>query len=348
MSEEKLNDIARELQRLAELTDTPLLAPVPVVDGSVKLMLFGRTSGDTPDPDDPGFVRSIHHAAKPALYGDNRAAFSVELDERGVTILDQAMRGEMAPIARDLRPGLPGAAAGLPRQAQDRLGPHPGHHGQDLRARGAVHSRPDPEHGRQARSRTASSPSRPTPSCPRTKAARSPQRRDAAVARVRDMITDAFFESSVDPLRQAPDGWDKAAGIIKSFAPQRFAPLGVFSYKKTHYTRIGLEAARRRLLRAHHAQALDVSAGPPVRPVPRARPGARSAAGSSSQRQRRRPVVQAPQGSRACSAPTSTTSRCARSRATLDLRQRHQDAAARQEQAGRGGRVAVDSRRRAR
>ena len=98
MSEDRMQEIARKLERLAELPDTPILSPVPVVDGCVKLMLFGRTSGDAPDPDDPGFVRSIHHAAKPALYGDNRAAFSVELDDRGITILDQAMRGEMAPI----------------------------------------------------------------------------------------------------------------------------------------------------------------------------------------------------------------------------------------------------------
>ena len=46
------------------------------------------------------------------------------------------------------------------------------------------------------------------------------------MARVRDMITDAFFESSLDPLREAPDGWDKARDIIKSFSPQRQARFG--------------------------------------------------------------------------------------------------------------------------
>lgn len=92
MSEAELEAVRRELQRLAGLADLPRLTPVPVVDGSVKLMLFGRTSGDTPAEDDAGFVRAMHHAAKPALYGDNRAAFSVELDDRGITILDQAMR----------------------------------------------------------------------------------------------------------------------------------------------------------------------------------------------------------------------------------------------------------------
>src|SRR4029453_3325890 len=64
------------------------------------------------------------------------------------------------------------------------------------------------------------------------------ERGDAAVARVKDMITDAFFEGSIDPLHEPPDGWDRAAEMIKSFAPQRFSPFGVFSYKQLDYTRI--------------------------------------------------------------------------------------------------------------
>lgn len=103
MSEQELEAMRAQLQALAGLDALPKLSPVPVVDGSVKLMLFGRMSGEEADdddapPTDPGFVRAMHHAAKPGLYGDNRAAFSVELDERGITILDAAMRGEMAPI----------------------------------------------------------------------------------------------------------------------------------------------------------------------------------------------------------------------------------------------------------
>ena len=110
------------------------------------------------------------------------------------------------------------------------------------------------------------------------------------------MITDAFFESSLDPLRQPPDGWDKAARRSSSRSRRSaFAPLGVFSYKKTHYTRIDQQAPGRRLLRAHDDQAHDLSAGPPVRTVP-----PRSVRVSTRTRlitrvDRRRSVVQAPQ-----------------------------------------------------
>src|SRR5262245_12290178 len=89
MSDSDMATLRQQLQRLANLDQLPNISPVPVVDGSVKLMIFGQMSGDAPNPDGTGFVRSIRSAAKPALYGDNRAAFSMELDDRGVTILDQ-------------------------------------------------------------------------------------------------------------------------------------------------------------------------------------------------------------------------------------------------------------------
>ena len=57
LSDEELADIRRQLQRLAGLDELPRLSPVPVVDGSVKLMIFGRMSGDKPGEDDAGFVR---------------------------------------------------------------------------------------------------------------------------------------------------------------------------------------------------------------------------------------------------------------------------------------------------
>jgi len=237
MSEEELGTVRRELQRLARLDDLPRLAPVPVVDGSVKLMLFGRMSGDTPATGDPGFVRAIHHAAKPALYGDNRAAFSVELDDRGITILDQAMRGEMAPIGvvygldyLALRPAYHVRLKIDWDRVQDIMDTTFGHEGlfTDIQIQDTV------EKLEEKRVIEFSADT----FVPEDEGGTITERRDAAVARVRDMIKDAFFESSLNPLRQAPDGWDKAADIIKSFSPQRSSPLGVFSYKKTHYSRI--------------------------------------------------------------------------------------------------------------
>jgi hypothetical protein len=237
LSEEELDNVRQELQRLANLDELPRLSPAPVVDGSVKLMLFGRMTGDAPGADDAGFVRAIHHSAKPALYGDNRAAFSVELDDRGITILDQAMRGEMAPIGvvygldyLALRPAYHVKLSIDWNRVQDILDETYGHEGLFT----SIQIQDTVEKLEEDRAIVFEVDT----FVPEDEGGTVLERRDAAVARVRDMITDAFFESSIDPLRQAPDGWDKARDIIKSFSPQRQAPLGVFSYKKTHYSRI--------------------------------------------------------------------------------------------------------------
>jgi hypothetical protein len=109
--QQRIDAISEELRSRAGLDGTPRLAPVLVIDGSVRMMLFGKES-PPPDEDDddrgpatpaatpgtPEFVIKINHAAKPSLYGDNQAAFSVQLDAEGVTILDQALQGEMSPI----------------------------------------------------------------------------------------------------------------------------------------------------------------------------------------------------------------------------------------------------------
>jgi hypothetical protein len=106
--------IADQLRQSHKLPGPPRLAPPQIVDGSVRMMLFGKESppqpvpGEKPkpapgvlpgaDPAGPQFVLRINHPAKPSLYGDEQAAFSVELDQEGVTILDAALRGEMSPI----------------------------------------------------------------------------------------------------------------------------------------------------------------------------------------------------------------------------------------------------------
>ena len=106
---DRLAAIADQLRGEAQLSDQPRLAPVPLIGGTVRMMLFGKESpneetglpGSHPEGEEvpgPQFVQKIVHAANPSLYGDNQAAFSVRLDQEGVTILDQAMRDEMLPI----------------------------------------------------------------------------------------------------------------------------------------------------------------------------------------------------------------------------------------------------------
>lgn len=105
---ERLAAIADQLRGEAGLSGTPRLAPVPLIGGTVRMMLFGKESpkeetglpGGRDEDEVPGpqFVQKIVHSASPSLYGDNQAAFSVRLDQAGATVIDQAIRDEMLPI----------------------------------------------------------------------------------------------------------------------------------------------------------------------------------------------------------------------------------------------------------
>jgi hypothetical protein len=122
-----LSEVANQVERQLNLSSTPRLSPVTFVDGAVKLLMLGAESADpttatgtagsspaatssaapatavattVPAPAaGPQFVIKIENAAKPALYGDNQATFSVQLDQYGATIMEQALQGQLAPIA---------------------------------------------------------------------------------------------------------------------------------------------------------------------------------------------------------------------------------------------------------
>jgi hypothetical protein len=123
-----LSEVANQIEHQLNLTSTPRLSPVTFTDGAVKLLILGAQSADpstTPAPSGggasggtatataspavqtvvappasgPQFVVKVQNAAKPALYGDNQATFSVQLDQYGATIMEQALQGQLAPIA---------------------------------------------------------------------------------------------------------------------------------------------------------------------------------------------------------------------------------------------------------
>ena len=136
LNQSEVDDIAMEIQRQARLPSRPSVVPVPLQDGTVKMMLFGQESGPPPTPaagaptpppaTAPKFVVKMQHSGKPALYGDNGAAFSVQLDQWGATILDKALRG-LETFNRDrLRARLRRPPAGLFSAIENRLEPRAG------------------------------------------------------------------------------------------------------------------------------------------------------------------------------------------------------------------------------
>ena len=256
-----LDDVAEELKRSLHLTRTPTLGPLPVVDGTVRLLLLGASTPETPasgtKPSSSGssgssaaaaaaaaagpkFVTRIDQSAHPALYGDNQAVFSVSLDAAGVTVLQKALQGEMAPMGivysldyLALRPAynvrLHIDWDRVQKSMDEQFG------ADFLFFQSQIDTAVDklvekrvvqmdvdtfvPE-GEDSSSVIAS--------------------RDRAVQEVRDMITNAFFQPSLDPTKEKPDGWDKATQFLES-ASRMGATGGLggaFSYKKTDYTRI--------------------------------------------------------------------------------------------------------------
>jgi len=99
-----LDDIAMEVKRLFRLRDNPIMSPVILEGGTVRLIILGRASDAAGQPvldDDqqPRFVTKIEHASSPALYGDNNAIFSVELDQEGVELIENSLvHSELMPV----------------------------------------------------------------------------------------------------------------------------------------------------------------------------------------------------------------------------------------------------------
>lgn len=110
VAEEVLDEVREEIKRVFDVDGQPRLAPVLLEDGAVRLMILGKETPDDDEeppspataPDDashlPEFVLKISHPAKPSLYGDNHAIFSVLLDEAGTTAVLASLEGHMMPV----------------------------------------------------------------------------------------------------------------------------------------------------------------------------------------------------------------------------------------------------------
>jgi hypothetical protein len=258
LSDAEVDNLASEIRRLGRLTRQPSVAPIQPIDGSVRLLIMGKDSvpaATAPRPGQPApapeaarFVLKATHFAKPALFGDNGASFSVELDAEGTAIMEAALKGEITPMVvvysvdfAGLRPAFSVRLKIDWDRVQTALDETFGH--ESFFTTTEINNAVDKLVESQAIVMEADNFVPDAGDAGKAVAARFEDARN----RVQEMITDAFFEASLPPMKERPDGWDRAIDTFSQFSRQAAMMgatggiggfIGTFSYKKTNYTRI--------------------------------------------------------------------------------------------------------------
>jgi hypothetical protein len=252
--EERLANVAAEIRRLDGLDRDPLLAPVQVENGSVRLMALGQASAPPPGPGQPPappagtpprFVMRINppYESKPALYGDNAAIFSVELDAEGVQLVEASLlQGTMLPIGviyslefYALRPAFTVALTADWDRVQK--------HFEESFGFDVMFASVDIDKVVDELIESRAVVIDVTSFLPEGEDAGSwVGRRDQAINDFKDMVLDSFFEPSIEPLKEEEDGWDRfthtAERLSLLAATGGLAGAVKFHYVKRDITRI--------------------------------------------------------------------------------------------------------------
>lgn len=252
VDQDRLDAVALQLKQLHRLRDQPILAPVILETGTVRLMILGEETPEpadggqpTTDDDDaaePRFVVKIAHPAKPALYGDNQAIFSVELDADGVQLVEESLQGELMPIGivysltfLALRP----AFSVRVHADWDRVQ----HHFQESFGFDVLFSSVQIDEVIDELIENQIVTIEIDTFLPEGEENGSfIGRRDQAISDFKDMVLETFFEPSLEPVREEEDGWDKVVHTAERLsllaATSGWAGAGKFSYKQIDITRI--------------------------------------------------------------------------------------------------------------
>ncbi len=245
-----LEEVRRQVQQLHRLRDTPRLAPVVVEDGRVRLMILGKqtpdsvvgqpgappATGGTPPPSgQPQFVLKIEHYAKPALYGDNQAIFSVQLDSAGVAVIEEALKGEMMPVGivysldfLALRPAYSVSVVADWDRVQT-------HFQESFGAQILFSSIQIDEVIDKLIESQAIQINVDTFIPEGDDTGGLIGRRDEAINDFKDMVLESFFEPSLDPMQDKDNEFIDTIERLSQIAP---AGAAMFSYKKVDVTRI--------------------------------------------------------------------------------------------------------------
>lgn len=246
-----VRDVASDLQASENLPELPRLVPVPLVGGTVRLQMLGTGSGDEPtevEAGRPRFVLGIDHHTNPSLFGVNQASFSVQLDQPGFTVVEDCIGGAILPIIVTysleylaLRPAYKATLKIDWDRMQDHLD-------ESFGAKVMFFSSEINETVDELIDKRIIDLNVDTFVTEEEENDGVIARRDAAVAQIRQMVTEAFFTPSIPPWTpEKKSDWEQAADFARSLATTGAAIAAggagllsnvSFSYKKTHYTRI--------------------------------------------------------------------------------------------------------------
>jgi len=252
IDDDLLDEIRTEVMIARNLPTPPIMSPINFEDGLVKLMLL---DAETPDPNAPPpaddddterFVLDVSHPAKPSLYGDNKAIFSVALSEKGVQLVEAALDGPIMNIGvmyqLDFHALRPAYSVNVTAD-WERIQTHfdETFSGNvffaeleistvvdELVETGAVNIEVNtflPE-GEDSGAWVGN--------------------RDAAIDEFKDMVLQNFFEPSTETIAPAESDWDKGVDAANKigllFATGGWAGVASFSYRKRDLTEINRRA----------------------------------------------------------------------------------------------------------
>jgi hypothetical protein len=245
---ERIGVIAAELRRIYRLTEDPVLAPAILEGGTVRMIILGRATNASGQPvlDDTQqqrFVVRAAHASAPALYGDNQAIFSVELDKDGVQLIESSIvNSELMPVGViysldffALRPAFSVKITADWNRVQTHL--EESFTADVLFASVEIDKVVDKLVEDQVVKIEVDS------FLPEGEDAGSwVGRRDQAIDQFKDMVLENFFSPSIEPMKEEKDGWDRFADTAERLAligaTGGWGGVAKFSYVKKDLTRI--------------------------------------------------------------------------------------------------------------
>lgn len=244
----RLDEVAAQFKRLHRLREDPIPAPVILEGGEVSLVMLGLAFDENGKPlldeeQQPRFVVRKAPSARPALYGDNQAIFSVELDQDGVQLVETSLaNSELMPIGvvysldfLALRPAFTVKVEADWNRVQTHF--QKSFKADVLFSSTEIDKVVDKLIEDQAVRIDVDS------FLPEDEDAGSwVGRRDQAINDFKDMVMDTFFKPSLEPMKDEKDGWDRAVDVAERVsllaATGGWAGVAKFSYVEKDFTRI--------------------------------------------------------------------------------------------------------------